>query len=55
MQRGKRSQPWFSRQLAQCIKEFHRVERVWLKCDNWEQKRQLRQVYSMKRKGCDLM
>ena len=27
------------------------MEREWLKCDNQEQKRQLRQVCSMKRKG----
>ena len=51
VQRVKRGQPWFSRELAQCRKEFHRVEREWLKCDNQEQKRQLRQVCRMKRKG----
>ena len=45
MQRVKRGQPWFSRELAQCRKEFHRAESERFKCDNQEQKRQLRQVW----------
>ena len=51
VQRAKRGQPWFSRELAQLRKEFHRVEREWLNCDDWEQKRQQREVYIVKRKA----
>ena len=50
VQRVKRGQPWLSRELAR-EKGLPKAEREWLKCDNWEQKRQLRQVYSMNRKG----
>ena len=42
VQRAKRGQPWFSRELAQLRKKFHRAEREWLNCDDREQKRQQR-------------
>ena len=45
VQKVKRGQPLFSRELAQCRKNFHTVEREVLKCYNREQ------VYSMQRKG----
>ena len=43
-------QPWFSRELVSLRKEFHRVEREWLNCDNQEMRRRKRTEYVKIRK-----
>ncbi len=43
-------QPWFSRELVRLRKEFHRMEREWLDCDDQGMRRQKRTEYVKIRK-----